>query len=128
MVEQNELLRLAEAQPPVTKTIQRSKAKPSRGPNVNRLVILCSANCVGPKTGEVLTPLKLRHSLVQPLSAASTPRTQMPHCHCAPAWKPKMALLSLVLKSALCANGPTAVGVGKCWLCWYHTPPMLPPT
>ena len=31
------------------------------------------------------------------------------------------------LMSALDRNGPTAVGVGKCWFCWYHTPPMLPP-
>src|SRR5262245_65705528 len=117
MVEQIELLTLAEAQPPVTKSIQRSTAQPSRGPNVNRLVILCSANWFGPKMGEVLAPLKLRHSLVHPLSAASTPRTQTPHCHCAPAWKPKMPSLPLVLKSALCANGTTAFGVGKCWFC-----------
>ena len=43
-------------------------------------------------------PLVLRHSSKHPLSAASAPRTQAPHCHCAPAWKPKMPLLGLVEK------------------------------
>ena len=62
---------------------------------MNRLVILCCKNVLA---GVVTLPLVLRHSLKHPLSAASAPRTQAPHCHCAPAWKPKMPLLGLVEK------------------------------
>ena len=69
-----------------------------RGPTVNRLVILCSKNVLARPRRVEQTPLVLRHSLKHPLRAASTPRTQAPHCHCAPAWKPKMPSLGLVEK------------------------------